>query len=110
MSSAAGAPRAGLVDDDAVAARECQFEAAAQAEAADQRERRILDRREPLEGVPTALDERDRIGLGLHRAELVNVRPGDEAVPLARLDDQTLRRIAVELAQHLVQLREHIAR
>ena len=86
-----------LVDDDAIAAGERQLEAAAEAEAADQRERRIRHGGEPLERVPAALDERDRVGLGLDVAELVDVGAGDESVRLARADDETLRRIAVEL-------------
>ena len=61
-SITSGSPRRvdGLVDDDAIAAGERELEAAAQAEAADQRERRIGHAREPLERVPAALHERQR--------------------------------------------------
>ena len=40
-------------------------------------------------------------------AELVDVGAGDEAVRLARRDDEALRRIAVEQVERLVELGEH---
>ena len=84
-------PRAGLVDDDAIAARERELEPAAQAEAADQRQRRIARRCARRSNVSQPrLHERDRAGLVLDVAELVDVGAGDEAARLARADDQAL--------------------
>ena len=101
-------PRAGLVDDDAIAAGERQLEAAAQAEAANERDRRILHRREALERVPAALDERDRAGDVVARSpEFVDVGAGDEAVRLARRDDEALGGSRSSSVERLVQFGEH---
>ncbi len=99
--------RSGLVDDHAIPAGEGQLESAPEAEAADERDRRILDGGEPLEAVPSALDQRDRPRLRFDLSELVDVRAGDEAVRLARRDDEPARRVAVEEVERLVELGEH---
>ena len=100
-------PRSRLVDDDAIPARERQFQAAAQTETANERQRRILDVSEPLERVPAALDDRDRAGLVLHAAEFVDIGAGNEAVRLAGTYHETLRRIAIEEIERLVQFGQH---
>ncbi len=100
-------PRSRLVDDDAIPARKGQFQAAPQTETANERQRRILDVSEPLERVPAALDDRDRAGLVLHVAEFVDIGAGNEAVRLAGTYHQTLRRIAIEEVECLVQFGQH---
>ena len=85
----------GLVDDDAVAAGERQLQAAAQAEAADQRERRDTDARASRSNVSQPrLTSASASSRRLDVAELVDVGAGDEAVRLARADDEALRRLA----------------
>ena len=103
-------PRARLVDDDAVTARERQLEAAAEAEAAHERQGRILDGGETLERVPAALDDGNSVGLVLDLAELIDVRTGDETVRFSGGDDEPLGWIAIELVERLVELRQHFAR
>ena len=100
-------PCPGLVDHDPVTAGERQLEPAAQAKAADERHRRIFHCGEALEGVPAALHDRERGGLVADRLELVDVGAGDEPARLARHDDEAARRVAVELVERLVELREH---
>jgi hypothetical protein len=117
MSSAAGAPAqhdfrqpqacAGLVDDDAVAARERELEPTAQTEAADERDRRILDGREPLERVPAAAHDRHRGSLVLDDFELLDVGTGNETARLARRDDKPGGRVAVEKVERFVEFHEH---
>src|SRR5207302_5121030 len=102
--------RAGIVDDDAIAARERELQPAAETESAYQRECRIRCSGELVEGVPTALDDRQRI---VHRPdplEFLDVGAGDEAAVLARADDQSFGRRARELAQNGTKLVEYVHR
>ena len=96
-------PRSGLVDDDAIAARERQLHATAQAETAHERECRVRRRRKLVENVPAAANQRGRIVDALELAEFVDVGAGDESVGLARANHQAARRIGCELRQHRAQ-------
>src|SRR6187455_1004717 len=87
-----------------------ELEPAAEAVAADQRERRVAHGREAVERVPAALDQRDRAFLGRDRAELGDVGAGDEAARLARADDEALRRVAIELVEHAVEFGHRLGR
>ena len=82
----------------------------AQAEPTDQRECRIANGGEPVERRGTALDERAG-GLRIADiAELADIGTGDEAVRLARADDEPARRIRVERVEHRVEFSEYRCR
>ena len=104
-------PRAGLVDDDAIAARERQLESAAQAEAADQRERRIRDARRAARTCPSRAGRaRARRPRSSTSPNSSTSAPAMKPFALPDADDEPLRRIAVELVERLVQLRRAPAR
>ena len=97
-----------VVERNPVVAGEHKFEAAAQAIAVDDRDRRTsemietIDDRVPLR--EAALDP----GHIRHGAELADVGTGDEACRLGRADHQPLRQIALERLQHVIELDQHI--
>jgi hypothetical protein len=100
--------RGGVVDDDAIAARERQLEAAAQAKAPNERDRRILDGRKPLERVPAATHDGHRVGLAADDLELLDIGARDETARLARRDHETGGRLAVEKIERRIEFSKHV--
>ena len=99
-----------LVHHHEVTASQRQFQAAADAVAANQRQRRIGNRRQPVVEIPAPGDQGAGRLCAIEAGEFLDVGPGDEAGRLAGAEDQTLRRFAVELIEQLRQFRHHIRR
>ncbi len=100
--------RTRLVDHDAMAAGEREFQTASHAMAADQCQRRVGHRGEAVEQQPAALDQHARGEHRIQPRELLDVRPGDEAGRLGRGDHQRLGWHGVEHVEHAGELGEYI--
>ena len=84
-----------LVDRQQVAAGQRQFETAAEAVTAHQRQRRVRDGSQAIEQVPAALDQFAPLFGAVELGEFLDVGAGDEAGRLAGTEDQARRRTSV---------------
>jgi hypothetical protein len=102
-------PRRRLIDRQQVTTGQCQFESAAKAMAAHQRQRRIRDTGQTREKLPAARHQLDAFRGRVELGELLDVCAGNETSGLPGAKNHALRRVAVETVEQHCEFVHHRA-
>jgi hypothetical protein len=105
-----GKSKARILDRDPEITGERDLEPAAQAIAVDHRDSRKLQPIQPVHDGVGAHEARRDVGGVLGLAQLAHIGAGDEAGRLARAQHQPLGGFALDLAEHVIELGEHLLR